>query len=260
MSCGGGYGASPTDGPGPSLAGDGNVTMRMETVAIGAALLAGTLSFVSPCCLPLVPAYLAVLTGDGVVDRRGERLRRAALFILGFGIVFIVLGMSAGLLGPVLVAGKGPLAVIGGIVLILLGLALLGRIRLPGMASAPAGPALSDTSAVVMGVTLSLAWIPCIGPVLGAVLTLAASRGDALAGAGLLAVYTVGLAVPFLLVAFAGDRVLRAFKGMRGAALWARRIAGAVMIVFGVLVATGTLTRLNAFLVGITPDWLWSRL
>jgi cytochrome c-type biogenesis protein len=232
----------------------------MSEVAVGAALLAGVLSFVSPCCLPLVPAYLAVLTGDGEAADRGERLRRAGLFILGFGVVFIVLGMSAGLLGPVLLAGKGPLAVAGGVVLILLGFALFGVVRLPGLALKPAGPALSDASAIVMGVTLSLAWIPCIGPVLGAVLTLAASRGDALVGAGLLAVYTAGLAVPFLLVALAGDRVLRGFKGLRGVALWGRRIAGGVMILFGVLVATGTLTRLNAFLVSITPDWLWSRL
>ena len=232
----------------------------MDTVAVGAAFLAGTLSFVSPCCLPLVPAYLAVLAGDGGTAARGERLRRAVMFIAGFGVVFIALGLSAGLLGPLLLTGKAPLAVIGGVVLILLGLAFLEVFKLPGLTPKPAGPVLNDTSAVVMGVTLSLAWIPCIGPVLGAVLTLAASRGDALAGAGLLAVYTAGLAVPFLLVALAGDRVLAKFKGMRGAALWARRLAGGVMILFGVLVATGTLTRLNAFLVSITPDWLWSRL
>lgn len=232
----------------------------MSEVAVGVVLLAGVLSFVSPCYLPLVPAYLAVLTGDGVAVRRRERLRRAALFMLGFGVIFIALGFSAGLIGPVLLAGRGPLAVAGGIAVILLGVALLGWIRLPGLSIPSAGPALNDASAIVMGVTLSLATMPCIGPVLGAVLTVAASRGDALAGAGLLAVYTAGLAIPFMLVALAGDRVLRTFKGLRGASLWARRVAGGIMVLFGLLIATGTLTRLNAYLIGITPEWLWLRL
>jgi len=232
----------------------------MNEVAVGAAFLAGVFSFISPCCLPMMPAYLAVLAGDGGTAGRGERTRRALLFIVGFGAVFIALGVSAALVGPLLLAGKGPLAVVGGVILVLMGLALLEVFRLPGLAPRAGGPVLNDASAVVMGVTLSLAWIPCIGPVLGAVLTIAASRGDALAGAGLLAVYTTGLAVPFLLVALGGDRVLTGFKRLRGGAQWARRVAGGVMILFGLLVATGTMTRLNAFLVSITPDWLWSRL
>ena len=233
------------------------------TPTLPLAFLAGLLSFLSPCVLPLVPSYLAFVGGNASAAR-AVRVRNALLFVLGFSLVFIALGASASLLGSLLRSYRGTLTVVGGILVIAFGLILLGVIRVPwlyrdtrmqmkGDPSTPAG-------AVVLGMAFAAGWTPCIGPILGGILTLAGATGTLSAGVTLLAVYALGLALPFVLAALAMDRFLHVSKRLRSALPWIERGAGALLVVAGLLMVTGTYTTINTWLVGLTPEWLYSRL
>ncbi len=233
------------------------------TPTLGLAFTAGLLSFLSPCVLPLVPSYLAYVGGSGA-EKRALLIRNALLFVLGFSMIFIALGASASALGSLLRANREILTIGGGVLVILFGLVLLGVIRLPVLMRDTRVQAKHDAStpigAVLLGMAFAAGWTPCIGPVLGGILTLAGASGTLLEGVTMLAVYSAGLAVPFLLAALALDPFLRVSRRMRSWLPWVERAAGGLLVIAGVLMVTGTYTRLNTWLLRFTPDWLYSRL
>ncbi|AWR85474.1 cytochrome c biogenesis CcdA family protein [Meiothermus taiwanensis] len=217
------------------------------TLSLPIAFLAGVLSFLSPCVLPLVPTYLLYLGGQ-----QGRPIRNALFFVLGFSAIFFLLGLPFTLLGSLLFEYRDLLSRIGGGVLILLGLYMLGLRPRWGVNLRYEGPTDRPWGAFVLGIVLGLGWTPCIGPILGGILTLTATGG----GIHLLVAYILGLAVPFLLVALFAERA-RAF--LRRAARLSHAVelvAGVVLIAVGVLLITGTFTQLNSFFLRITPEWL----
>jgi cytochrome c-type biogenesis protein len=220
------------------------------------AFLAGMLSFFSPCVLPLVPTYLLYLGGN-----KGRPLINALAFTTGFSLVFLILfGLPATLLGSLLIGNKTLLSQLGGVVIIGFGLMMLGlkpaflsrglNLRFQGDTARPWG-------ALVLGAVLAIGWTPCIGPLLGATLTLIANEGR---GFGLLLAYVVGLAIPFLLVAVFTDRAVALVRRTARYTQYIERGAGVFLIAVGLLMASGTLTALNGFFNQITPEWLRERL
>ena len=237
------------------------------TPSFALAFLAGLLSFLSPCVLPLIPSYVGFLTGltlEELEARRGTAVLHGLWFVAGFSLVFILLGATASALGVWLLHSQVWIGRIGGVIVILFGLYLLGllrpaflmRERKVQLARKPLGYAGS----AVVGVTFGAAWTPCIGPILGAILTLAAAQGSVGHGAALLAVYSIGLAVPFLVTALALDRFLVWFQRFRPYLVWVERIAGILLIILGVLLVTDRFTLIASWLQGLTPEGLKSRL
>ena len=237
------------------------------TPSFAIAFVAGLLSFLSPCVLPLIPSYVGFLTGltlDELEVRRGTALLHAAWFVAGFSAVFIALGATASALGVWLLHSQVWIGRVGGIVVILFGVYLLGvlrpawllRERRLQLARKPWGYAGS----AAVGISFGAAWTPCIGPILGAILTLAATEGSAGHGAGLLGAYALGLAVPFLAAALALDRFLGWFQRFRPYLPWVERSAGALLIILGLLLVTDRFTLLASWLQGLTPAFLKSRL
>ncbi|AEB11203.1 cytochrome c biogenesis CcdA family protein [Marinithermus hydrothermalis] len=227
------------------------------TIGVTAAFLAGLFSFLSPCVLPLVPTYLMYLGGE-----RGRPIVNAIFFILGFSLVFVALGLPFTLIGAVLKTYKPLLAQIGGGLVILFGLYLLGlrlpfmgremRLRYEGNAARPGG-------AFLLGAAFGAGWTPCIGPILGAILTLTVVEAS-MGGAWLLVAYALGLAVPFMLVALFADRATRWVRRSARYTRWVERAAGVLMVFVGVLLVSGIFTRLNNYFIRLTPEWLWERL
>ncbi|HEY0153206.1 MAG TPA: cytochrome c biogenesis protein CcdA [Longimicrobium sp.] len=246
--------------------------MEPQSLGLLVAFSAGLLSFLSPCVLPLVPSYATFITGmslDELRDAETARTRRAVLvhgvlFVLGFTLVFMILGASATFLGSLLAYASRWVERVGGVLLILFGLYLLGVLRLPGagrewrmhLADKPVG----YLGTLLVGITFGAGWTPCIGPVLGGILTLAATRGSMMEGMGLLAVYSAGLAIPFLLSTVLIERFLTTFKRIRQWLPWINRVSGAMLLVLGVLLFTGSFSTLSALLSRWTPEWLSTRL
>ncbi len=235
------------------------------TPTLGVAFVAGVLSFLSPCVLPLVPTYLAYIGGSGAA-KRALVLRNAALFVLGFSLVFVAMGASASALGSVLREHRSVLMIVGGVLVIAFGLVMLGVIRLPFLYRDTRRPLGADANpqtpwgAVALGSAFAFAWTPCIGPVLGAILTIAGASGTLSTGVGLLAVYSLGLAVPFMLAAFAFEPFLRMSRSIRSYLPWFERAAGGLLVIVGIMMVTGTFTALNNLLLRLTPEWLFQRI
>jgi len=231
------------------------------------AFAAGLLSFLSPCVLPLVPSYVGFLTGMSVEEaerRRGTALLHGLWFVAGFSLVFVLLGAAASAVGQLLRDYQVWLGRIGGVLLILFGIYLLGLLR-PAFLMREwrvqlARKPLGFVGSGVVGFTFGAAWTPCIGPILGGILTLAATRAGLGQGIGLLAVYALGLAIPFLLTALALDRFLVWFQRFRPYIVWVDRIAGGMLIVLGLLLVTDSFTLLAGYLQGLTPQFLRDRL
>jgi cytochrome c-type biogenesis protein len=229
--------------------------------ALGVALLAGAASFLSPCVAPLVPGYLAFVTGSeapGNAEARPLVLRRTGAFVLGFALVFTALGLAVATATQVLVDNRQLLEVLGGTMVTLMGLAMAwGKQLFPGT-----GPVVerlrepgSSVGAMAVGAVFGIAWTPCIGPALATILAIAATGQDPWWGAALLATYALGLGIPFLLAAAVLQRFLRASRALRA---HTRRIqvgAGTVLVLMGVLVATGALGQLSVRLARIDA-WL----
>ena len=237
------------------------------TPSFAIAFIAGLLSFLSPCVLPLIPSYVGFLTGltlEELEVRRGTALLHAIWFVAGFSLVFVALGATASALGVVLLHSQVWIGRVGGVIVILFGLYLLGilrpaflmRDRRIELARKPLGYAGS----ALVGVTFGAAWTPCIGPILGAILTMAAAQASLARGAGLLTAYALGLAVPFLVAAVALDRFLVWFQKFRPYLVWVERVAGVLLIVLGLLLVTDRFTLLASWLQGLTPELLKSRL
>ena len=240
-----------------------------EPAALGfaVAFAAGLLSFLSPCVLPLVPSYVGFLTGmtlPEVTGRRRVALTHALLFVVGFSLVFVLLGASATALGRALNYYQVWLQRIGGALIIAFGLVCLGvfNLRLFSQESRvhlerkPVG----YLGSVLVGMAFAAGWTPCIGPVLGGILGLAATSSDVSRGMLLLAVYSAGLALPFLVAAVALDSFLDWFQRFRRYLPWVMRISGVMLVFVGILLLTGEFTRLAGWLQGLTPDFLRERL
>jgi cytochrome c-type biogenesis protein len=231
------------------------------------AFAAGVLSFLSPCVLPLIPSYVGFLTGMSVQEverRRWTALLHGLWFVAGFSLVFVLLGAAASTVGSLLREYQVWMGRVGGVLMILFGLYLLGilrpaflmRERRIQLARKPIGYFGSG----VVGFTFGAAWTPCIGPILGGILTLAATQTGLAQGMTLLAVYALGLAVPFLLTAVALDRFLVWFQRFRPYIVWVDRVAGGMLIVLGILLVTDRFTLLAGYLEGLTPQFLRQRL
>jgi len=233
------------------------------TPGLGVAFVGGLLSFLSPCVLPLVPTYLAYVGGSAEA-KRGVLIRNALSFIAGFSLVFIALGAGASALGSVLRANQRVLMLGGGALVILFGLVMLGIIKLPWLYRDTrvqySGETRTPWGALLLGMAFAAGWTPCIGPILGAILTLAGASGTLASGVLLLAVYAVGLGVPFMLAALLLDPFMRFSRGFRRYLPWVERVAGAILLVAGVLMVTGSYTWLNTQLIRLTPAWLLDRL
>ena len=215
--------------------------------AVVLALVAGAVSFVSPCVLPLVPAFLSCVSGVAVadLDRRRRDVAGAALaFVCGFTVVFVALGAAAGAAGAFLADERHLLTVVGGVFLVLAGLVVAGVVRLPGM-QLSASPRTGAAGAFVTGAVVCLGWTPCVGYVLGSILVLAGSAGGAAAGALLLAVYSAGLAAPFVLVALAYDWAMARVGLLRRHYRLVQIVSGVVLAGFGLLLVSGALTEVT---------------
>ena len=238
-----------------------------RNVSFVVAFTAGLLSFLSPCVLPLIPSYVGFLTGMSVEElqtKRGTALLHALWFVAGFSIVFMALGATASVLGGFMLRYHVWIGRIGGVLVLLFGLYLLGVLR-PAflmqerriqLARKPLGYAGS----ALVGVAFGAAWTPCIGPILGAILTLAAEAASVAQGTALLGVYALGLAVPFVLTAVALDRFLVWFQRFRPYIVWVERIAGVMLVLLGVLLITDRFSLLAGYLQGLTPEFLKRRL
>jgi cytochrome c-type biogenesis protein len=245
----------------------------MDSLGIGftAAFAAGLLSFLSPCVLPLVPSYLSFVTGLGMeelesgdAELRRTTLIHSLLFVAGFSSIFLALGASASFLGQVLREYQLWIARIGGVIVLLFGLHLLGltpvrwlqRERRMHLERKPVG----YVGSFLVGVTFGAGWTPCIGPILGGILTFAATRQTLGEGVQLLAFYSAGLAVPFILSAVGFTWFLATFKRLRRHIVWVERASGALLVIVGLLLLSGQFTMLASWAANLTPDWILERI
>lgn len=216
------------------------------------AFAAGLLSFLSPCVLPLVPSYLGVLGGGKAP------LVRALGFVLGFGLVFVILGATASYLGALVAPHKILLGRVGALFIVAFGLFMLGLRPRALLLDSRRLNGAERYGAVALGAAFGFGWSPCLGPILGSILSLAASSADLTRGVGLLLAYTLGLALPFLIAALLWRQLnLRALS--RLSPLF-EKLGGAVLVVFGILIFTGEFTRLAGFFLEVMPPWLRERL
>jgi len=237
------------------------------TLGVAIAFTAGLLSFLSPCVLPLVPSYITFLTGlsiENVSRARRVALLHALLFIAGFTAIFVALGAGATAIGVLLGAYRDWISRIGGVLLIVFGFVLLEVLTIPALsrerrvylAEKPVGL----LGSLLVGIAFGAGWTPCIGPILGGILSLASVSTSMSRGLGLLLAYSAGLAVPFLLAALAIDRFIVLLARMRRGLAWVSRISGALLIGVGVLLVTGYFTVLASWLQQLTPAALQGRL
>lgn len=225
----------------------------IEAPSIFLAFTAGFLSFLSPCCLPLVPGYLATVIGSrtpGSPDvPRAIVIRRSLVFIATFSLIFIVLGLGATAAGSLLQDNRGTLDTIAGVSMIALGAVLVGSIFFTRLGREWRSAGLMERAGnggpVIAGAAFALAWTPCIGPTLGAILSLAATSQGTAQGGALLALYSLGLGVPFFFSAVAFDRTTRLLKAMNRHHAAIQGVSGVILIVMGYLVLSGELFRLN---------------
>jgi cytochrome c-type biogenesis protein len=228
------------------------------SVTVPLAFLAGMASFLSPCVLALVPAYIGYLSGRSVtaegvvVENRWETFGHGLAFVAGFSLVFIALGAAASLIGAVLYDLRVWLARIGGVVVVIFGLHTMGVISIPFLdydtrRQVRASPGLGYGSSVMMGVFFSAGWAPCVGPVLGVILTLAMATGSLNQGVALLTAYSAGLAIPFLLAALGIGRAAEWMRRHAGAVRVISKVTGAVMVIIGILLFSGSMGRLAQY-------------
>lgn len=223
----------------------------IDTPSFALAFAAGMVSFLSPCCLPLVPGYLATVCGKPVGDRRVDPaiIARSLAFVGSFSLIFILLGLGATAIGGLLRDNLGTLQQVSGVLIIALGMFFIGSVFLTGLNREFRPPGLIERAGkggpLVAGVAFAIAWTPCVGPALGAILTLAGLGDSTAEGAGLLAVYSAGLGLPFVLSAVAFGATQRSFNWVKRHYAAIQVGSGAVLVVMGVLVLTDQLFRLN---------------
>lgn len=237
-------------------------------VGLFAAFAGGALSFVAPCVLPLIPGYLSFITGLSASDlksggrRASEVLMPSLMFVLGFSTVFVLLGLAAGAasetLGPVIGSYKRVLVVIAGVVVAAFGVLMMDVIRMPWLyrevrADLAKSRRFGKAASLAMGAAFGLGWTPCVGPILAVILGMAAQTGDTGRAAVLLAAYSAGLGVPFILTAVLFGRAERVLKALSRHSSLISRVSGGVLVVMGILIATGQLGRVSAALIRVFP-------
>jgi cytochrome c-type biogenesis protein len=228
---------------------------------------AGLLSFLSPCVLPLIPSYLTFITGlglDDVARARRTAIVHAVLFVAGFTIIFLALGATATVLGRLLVSQRAWISRVGGALVIVFGLYLLGVLNIGAFARERrvhlADKPLGYLGTVLVGIAFGAGWTPCIGPILGGILAYTSTSADLARGLLLLGAYSAGLAVPFLVAAAFVEKFIGAVARMRSRMVWANRVAGAMLVLVGLLMVTDTFTLLASWLQGLTPAFLRERI
>jgi cytochrome c-type biogenesis protein len=242
-------------------------------LSIVVAFVGGLFSFLSPCVLPLFPSYLSFITGMSVDqlqsaagDDRSRRwiLAHSLAFVAGFSMVFVGMGASFSVLGQLLFDYREQIRLVGGLLIIVFGLYVAGVLRLGFLGryqqlqlrSKPAGL----IGSWLVGVTFAIGWTPCVGPILGSILSLAGTAETVSTGVALLSAYSAGLALPFVLSSVALGAFLAAFRRFRPWIPTVERAAGALLVVVGVLVATNYFIVLNSYALSLTPQWLLKRL
>ena len=241
--------------------------MTEPSIGIAVALLAGVLSFLSPCVLPLVPSYLGFVTGMNaaeMTDRRRVAMIQATLFVLGFTTIFLLLGAGATALGAALAAHKSMVGRIGGVLIIFFGLVTMGVIKIPALQMDARvhlqEKPLGVLGAFLVGMAFGAGWTPCLGPVLGGILSLASTQDTLGRGMVLLGAYSAGLAIPFLVAAWTVESFFDWFQNFRKYLPWVQRVSGALLVFVGILLVTGKFTELAGYLNAITPEFLRKRL
>ncbi len=240
----------------------------IKDVSLVAAFVAGALSITSPCVLPLIPIYLAHLAGvsigEGGVATRARVMVNAVAFVLGFGAVFVVLGASFGAVGALLADQRVWLIQIGGVLLVVMGLHLSGLVRIPFLEGAHrlSVPAAGGTvgrvaSSLAVGAAFGAGWTPCVGPILGAILTLAAGQANAGDAGLLLAAYAAGLGIPFLVAAAAFGSAPGVIRRLNHRLSLVSGVSGAIVLAIGVVLLLGIHDRLFAELAGRAPWRPW---
>lgn len=236
-------------------------------LGLAIAFSAGLLSFLSPCVLPLIPSYVTFITGlslEDVSKARRTALVHSLLFILGFTLIFMALGATATVFGRVLLTQRYLLSRIGGALVIVFGLYLLGVLNITAFASERrvhlANKPMGYLGTVFVGIAFAAGWSPCIGPILGAILTYTASTADLQRGMVLLFAYSMGLAVPFVAAALAVERFLTVFQSLKRQMVWVNRIAGTLLILVGLLMVTNRFTILATWLQAYTPEFIRTRI
>jgi cytochrome c-type biogenesis protein len=229
------------------------VASSVDTTVL-AAFAVGFVSFVSPCVLPLVPGYLSAISGVSFADleegrRRAHVLGPAVLFCVSFAAMFVALGMTATGLGQLLLAHRVALRQVAGVAIALMGLLFIGTLFVPVLKRGWRPEALmrraSTGGPILAGLAFAIAWLPCTGPTLGAILTAASTRSTVAQGGILLAFYAAGLAVPFVLSALAYSRVTGFFRFFRDHFVAITAVSGVILVAMGALLFAGELTRLN---------------
>src|ERR1700761_2332290 len=238
----------------------------IHDVSLPAALIAGLVSFLSPCVLPLVPPYLIYLTGATIEHVASEEpasasrravMTSAVMFVLGFSTVFVALGASASLIGALIRAWSGELSIIAGIVIIVMGLHFLGLTRLGFLmreGRLPIPKPVGLWGSYVMGLAFAFGWTPCIGPILAAILSVAAAQATVAKGAGLLAVYSAGLGIPFLIAALLIEQFSSLFSRMKHHLANVERAMGGLMVVTGIAFLTGAISNVSIWLLETFPS------
>lgn len=231
----------------------------IELPLLVGAFVAGVLMFLAPCTLPIVPGYLAFIAGvplrlletpEGRRSARGQVMRNALAFVIGFSLIFILLGASAGFIGSFLSEWRYVLSRAGGAIIILFGLVMLGVVSMPALTrerrfSLPRFLALGQLpSSALIGALFALGWSPCIGPILGTILLLASGTSTYYLGAALLGVFSLGLAIPFLLTAYLVGEASLLFAKLGGFIQGLSIVGGIALVVVGILMLTGNMVLL----------------
>lgn len=237
--------------------------MAFTNITLGLAFLAGLASFLSPCVFSLVPAYIGYLGGraaggEAAGNNRWTTFSHGLAFVLGFSVVFVLLGVAASAFGGLLYDLRNILAKVGGLVVVVFGLHMMGVFRIPFLEYDTRVQELPDPkwgylSSALLGVFFSAGWSPCVGPVLGAILTLALNGGSVSRGASLLTAYSAGLAIPFLLAALGIGWVSVILRKYGKAMRYVEIGMGVVLVVIGIMLFSGTFERLAQF--GVWVDF-----
>jgi cytochrome c-type biogenesis protein len=245
----------------------------MTDLNVFVAFAAGILSFLSPCVLPLIPSYLSFVSGVSLDEMRSDqalaRVRwrvvfNSVAFIVGFSLVFVSLGASASFLGSFFLGYRNSIRLLGGVFILLVGLYLIGLFKVRALErylqfdlkDKPAG----YLGSVIVGITFAVAWTPCVGPILGAILAIAGTSADVGRGVLLLATYAAGLAVPFFFSALAVNSFFQFSQAFRRYIRAFHIASGVLLVVVGILLMTDYMTSLNIYVLRFTPDWLIKRL
>ena len=248
----------------------------MTDVNIFVAFTAGIFSFLSPCVLPLIPSYLSFVSGVSLEEMRSPQVEsrvrwrvawNSLAFIFGFSLVFVSLGISASFLGSFFLGYRSFIRIVGGIFILLVGVYLMGffkisildrylQFQLNHLKNKPVG----YLGSMLIGITFAMAWTPCVGPILGAILTLAGTSAEIDRGISLLASYAAGLAFPFFLSAIALNSFFQFFGVFRRHIHTVHAGAGILLVIVGVLMITDYMTLLNLYVIRFTPEWLFNRL